>query len=178
VWFIGIAAVLALVIGIAIEESGRRAPMPYGAFLDQLDADNVASVTFQGTDIDGILKRPLDSAPSNNTTQRTTFRSHVPSFGDPALLPQLRKQHVVIDVTSSSSWKGILAGIPVPMVLFLAVILIGGVVRLVRGGKTSSGSAMPMGPMQGIVGLVSGIFGKKEQAAESPAHDGGAPKNG
>ena len=68
-WFVVIAAVLALAIGIAIEEAARRAPMPYGAFLDQLEAGNIASVTFRGTQIDGSLKHALGDAASNGAAQ-------------------------------------------------------------------------------------------------------------
>ena len=103
-WFIGIAAVLALVIGVVVEETGKRAPMPYGAFLDQLEAGNVASVTFQGTEIDGRFKHPLDATLPTGTAQRDTFRSRVPDFGDPALIPELRKQHVAIDVSVHLRW--------------------------------------------------------------------------
>ena len=176
-WFVIIAAVLALGIGIAMEESARRAPMPYGAFLDQLDAGNIASVTFRGTQIDGSLKHALGDAASNAAAQRNAFRSHVPDFGDPALLAELRKQHVVIDVASSSSWTRLLAGIPLPMLLFLGFIVVAGIVRFVRGGKAQSGSTMPMHPMQGMISLVSGLFGK-QQAAEPPSRDGAGPKSG
>lgn len=171
-WFVIIAAVLALGIGIAMEESARRAPMPYGTFLDQLEAGNVASVTFQGTQIDGRLKRALDGA------EKDTFRSHVPDFGDPALLAELRKQHVPIDIASSSSWTRLLAGLPWPMLLFIGIALVAGLIRLVRGGKTKTGSAMPTHPMQGMIGLVSGLFGKQHQAENPPAPDGGGPKSG
>jgi len=174
-WFVVIAVVLALGIGITMEESARRAPMPYGTFLDQLEAGNIASVTFRGTQIDGSLKHPLSDAASNAAAQKNTFRSHVPDFGDPTLLAELRKQHVVIDVASSSSWTRLLAGLPWPMLLFIGVALVAGLIRLVRGGKAQSGSAVPTSPMQGMLGLVSGLFGKKPQAAEPSAHDSGGP---
>jgi len=177
-WFIVIAAVLALVVGVVIEESGKRAPTPYGTFLDQLDAGNVASVTFQGMEIDGRFKQPLDSTPSSGAVQRDTFRSRVPDFGDPTLIPELRKQHVVINVTSTTSWTRLFAGLPWPMLLFIGVALIAGLVRLARGGKAQSGSAMPMHPMQGMVGLVSGLFGKQNQTPSSPPHDGDGTKSG
>lgn len=177
-WFVIIAAVLALGVGIAMEESARRAPMPYGAFLDQLEAGNIASVTFRGTQIDGSLKRALSDAASNGATQKNTFRSHVPDFGDPALLADLRKQHVVIDVASSSSWTHLLAGLPWPMLLFIGIALVAGLIRLIRGGKAQSGSTMPTHPMQGVIGLVLGLFGKQQQAAEPPKHEGDGPKNG
>jgi cell division protease FtsH len=177
-WFIIIAAVLALGIGIAMEESARRAPMPYGAFLDQVEAGNIASVTFRGTQIDGSLKHALADAASNGTAQGNTFRSHVPDFGDPTLLAELRKQHVVIDVASSSSWTRLFAGLPLPMLLFIGVALIAGLIRYLRGGKAQSGAAIPTHPMQGMIGLVSGLFGKRQQAAEPPKHDRGEPKSG
>ena len=172
-WFVAIGLLLALGIGIAMEESARRAPMPYGTFLDQLDAGNVASVTFRGTQIDGSLKHALGDAASNGAAQKNTFRSHVPDFGDPGLMPALRKQHVAIDVASSSSWTRLLAGLPWPMLLFIGIALVAGLIRLVRGGKAQSGSAMPTHPMQGVIGLVSGLFGKKPQAADPAAQDGG-----
>jgi ATP-dependent Zn protease len=179
-WFVVIAAVLALGIGIAMEESARRAPMPYGTFLDQVEAGNIASVTFRGTQIDGSLKHALGDAASNGATQRNTFRSHVPDFGDPTLLAELRKQHVVIDVASSSSWTRLLAGLPWPMLLFLGFIVVAGIFRFMRGGKVQSDSAMPMHPMQGMIGLISGLFGKQKQAAPPPTHDGQAvsPRRG
>jgi len=176
-WFVVIAAVLALGIGIVMEESARRAPMPYGTFLDQLEAGNIASVTFRGTQIDGSLKHALGDAASNGATQRNTFRSHVPDFGDPGLMPELRKQHVLIDVASSSSWTRLLAGLPWPMLLFIGIALVAGLIRLVRGGKTQSGTAMPTHPMQGMIGLVSGLFAKKPQTADPPTHDGAGPKS-
>lgn len=133
--------------------------MPYGAFLDQVEAGNIASVTFQGTQIDGRFKQPVGKAAVNGSAPQDVFRSRVPEFGDPSLLAALRKQHVAIDAVSSSNWTAWLARLPWPMVVFLAFILIAGVVRLARG-KPASDSAPPMHPMQGMIGLISGLFGK------------------
>lgn len=177
-WFVIIAAVIALGVGIAMEESARRTPMPYGTFLDQLEAGNIASVTFHGTQIDGNLKHALAAAVSNGAAQKNTFRSHVPDFGDPTLLVELRKQHVAIDVVSSSSWTRLLAGLPWPMLLFIGIALVAGLIRLLRGGKAQTGSAMPTHPMQGMIGLVSGLFSKQQKAADPPMQDGSGPKSG
>jgi hypothetical protein len=164
VWFIGVAvaAVLAFVI---VERLGGPAATPYSTFLDQLDAGNVASVTFQGTQIDGRFKHPLTAATSDGSKQNDTFRSRVPDFGDSSLIPELRKQHVAIDVTSSSQWTSWLGRLPWPMVIILGAILIAGLVRLARGGKPTV-SPLSMHPMGGMVGLVSGLFGR--QPTESP----------
>lgn len=177
VWVLGAIIVGLIVFGI-VESVGGPAATPYGSFLDQLDAGNVASVTFKGSEIDGRFKHPPSVAAANDSAQADTFRSRVPDFGDTSLIPELRKQHVAIDVaSSSSSWTRVLAGIPLPMLLFLGFIVVAATVRFVRGGKAQPGTAMPMHPMQGMIGLVSGLFGKQDQAASTPSPDGAAKKS-
>jgi ATP-dependent Zn protease len=176
VWFIVIAAVLLL--GVAVmEQTGKRPAMPYGAFLDQVEAGNVASVTFHGMEISGQFKHPLDNPPSGGAAQRDSFRSCVPYFGDPTLIPELRKQHVAIDVTSPSAWSWLLGHVPWPMLIFVGAILVAGFVRLMRGEKAQSGAVEPMMPMHGMMGLVSRLFAKKDQAASTPTHNSEEPKN-
>ncbi len=176
VLLLGLAAV-ALVIFAVVEAADIPAAMPYGKFLDQLEAGNVASVTFKGTEIDGRFKHPLNAAAANDAALTNTFRSRIPDFGDPSLIADLRKQHVTIDVASSTSWTRLLGSIPLPMWLFLGFILIAGAIRLLRGGKAQSGSTMPTHPMQGMIGLLSGLFGKEQQTAPPPAADGHEPKS-
>jgi hypothetical protein len=78
---------------------------------------------------------------------------------------------VVIDVYVPSSWTWLLGMVPFPILIFLGAIIVGGLVRLVRGGKARSPSAMPMHAMQGMMGLVSGLFGRPQQAASPPGRD-------
>jgi len=173
VWLLGVV-VVALVVFAIVESVGRPAATPYSSFLDQLDAGNVASVTFQGTRIDGRFKHAVAATAANGKAQQS-FHSRVPEFGDPTLLPELRKQHTAIDVVSSSNWTSWLAGLPWPMVVFLAIILIAGLVRFMRGGSPQSGGTMPIQPpMQGLIGL---LFGKR-QAATTPAPDRENTKSG
>jgi ATP-dependent Zn protease len=177
VWLLGIV-ILALAIYAIVEAASGPAATPYGMFLDQLDAGNVAGVTLQGTQINGSFKHPLNVATSESESQANTFRTRLPDFGDPSLIAQLRQQHVAIDVASSSSWTRLLAGIPLPMLLFLGFIVVAAMVRFVRGGKAQSDSAMPTHPMQGMIGLVSGLLGKQQQAASPPTKPGIGPKSG
>jgi ATP-dependent Zn protease len=177
VWFIGVVLVLLVVFAI-VEMAGRPAAIPYGAFLDQLDAGNVATVTFQGTQIEGRFKHPVGVTGSGGTEQRDVFRSRIPDFGDQTLLPELRKQHVAIDVASSSQWTSWLGRLPWPMFVFLGAIVIAGLVRLARGGKAQSGATVPMHPMQGVFGLVSGLFAKHDRLATPSGHPGGETKSG
>lgn len=164
----------ALVVGAAIyaivEMLGRPAAIPYGAFLDQLDAGNVASVTFDGTQIGGRFKHPVGETIAAGAAPQDVFRSRVPDFGDAALLPQLRKQHVAIDVASSSSWTRLLAGLPWPMLLLIGAMLIVGLFRMARGDKTQSTSAASVQPMQGMLGVVSGLFAKQSPVTSPPPH--------
>jgi ATP-dependent Zn protease len=167
VWLLGVIVVGLVVFGV-VESLGRPTPMPYSALLDQLDAGNVASVTFQGTQIDGHFKHPVATAASNGSTRENAFRSRVPEFGDPSLLAELRKEHVAIDVISSSNWTSWLAHLPWPMVVFLAFILIAGFARLVRGGSAPAGSPPGhMMPMQHMFAMFSGLFGKQGPAADT-----------
>ena len=175
VWSIGILAVLALIAAVVYEMTGNAAPMPYGAFLDQLVAGNVASVTFQGTEIDGRLKQPLVSARSIGTAPQEAFRSRVPDFGDPSLIPELRKQGVTIDVKSASQWLLLLGRVPWPIMIILGVMIVAGLVRLARGGKVQPASVMSMHPMGGMIGMVSGLFARPK-AEDQPVPGSGEPK--
>lgn len=176
VWFVAIAA--AVLLGVAvIEQTGKPAPIPYSAFLDQVEAGNVASVTFQGLEIDGRLKPPPDNSPSGGTAPGQSFRSLVPDVGDPTLIPALRKQHVVIDVAAPSAWSWLLGRVPWPMLIVVGVVLVAGFVRLVRGGKAPSGSAVPALPAHGMMGLVSRLFAKQPPDEGRPTRDADEPKS-
>jgi ATP-dependent Zn protease len=165
VWLLALVLLGALGY-LVVKQTEGPAPMPYGAFLDQVEAGNVASATFNGTEIDGRFKQPLSSGLATGTSRRDSFRSRVPDFGDPALIPELRKEHVAIDVRSPSQWVSLLARLPWPMLVFVALILVVALVRIVRGPKAGSGPDLPMRPGGGIIGLVSGLFGKKREGDE------------
>jgi hypothetical protein len=185
VWVVGIAAVLLFLYSIA-GSAARPPATPYGAFLDQLDAGNVASVVFHGVELDGRFKQPLDIAAANGAAPTDAFRSRVPDFGDPALISELRKHHVAADAVSPSPWTSSFGGnAPAIIVILSAIIfakpgvlvfgglLVAGLVRALRGGtKTAQQSTVPsnpmsMHPMYGMVKFTSGLF-SKQPSAESP----------
>jgi cell division protease FtsH len=175
-WFIVIAATLLLVM-LALEHTDKPASTPYSTFLDQLEAGNVASVNIQGTEISGHYKHPVDSTPLSGTKlQRDTFNSRTPDFGDPTLIQELRKQHVVIDINSPSQWTSLLSHLPWPMLLLLGVAILAGLVRLMRGGKMQSGSVASTLPAHGMMGLVSRLFGKRDQTS-TPTNDSDETKH-
>jgi hypothetical protein len=170
VWFIAIIMV-ALLGKAVIEHIDKPASLPFSTLLDQIDAGNIASVTFHGTEIRGRFRHPVASLSSRGKTQDDQFRSQVPDFGDPDLLPALHKQHVAIDVESPSSWIWLLGHLPWPMLILVAAILIAGLVRLVRGGKAQPGAMTSGMPAHGMIGLISGLFAKPGPRENPPARD-------
>jgi ATP-dependent Zn protease len=175
-WFIGIV-VLGIALVVVLEKSGRTAPMPYSTFLDQLEAGNVATVTFNGAEINGRFKRPLDSPFPVGTGQRDSFRTTVPEVGDPTLVPELRRQHVVIDVSTPSAWAWLLGRVPWPMLIFVGAMLVAAFIRLVRGGAVQPGTTASPLPAHGMIGLASKLFAKQEQPVSPPTQDSGKPKS-
>jgi ATP-dependent Zn protease len=165
VWIAAIIVVALAVFGLVEVNKGPTA-ISYSDFLDQLDAGNVGTVTFAGTQIDGKFKRPIREKAANNAEPEATFRSQAPAFGDPSLLPELRQQHVFIDVVSSSSWLSWFGRLPWPMVLIIVALLIAGLVKLARGDKATTVSALQSHPM---MAAVTGVFGKKEHEASGPS---------
>ncbi len=173
VWIFGVLLLGLAAFGV-MEIINRPAAIPYGDFFDQLNAGNVASVTFQGTQVTGHFKHAIAAPAAKGTAPQDVFRSQVPDIGDPALLPELRKEHVLIDVVSSSNWLSWLGRLPWPMVLFIAFILIAGIFKLRRGGTEPSGSAQSgtAMPMQHMSGMIAGLFGKQSPAGTSPQEPG------
>ncbi len=174
VWVACIVLVALAVFGV-MEMGSGPATIRYSDFLDQLDAGNIASVTFAGTQIDGRFKQPVAERGANNGAPLTVFRSRAPDFGDPTLLPELRKERVAVGV-ASSQWLGVggtaILGVlgafllAKPMLLIIAAAFIAGLVRVARGGKMDMHAILSMVPM---FKSVSGHNGKeKKSAGDSP----------
>jgi hypothetical protein len=176
-WFIAIAALL-LVIFVVVEMDGRAPATPYGAILDQLAAGNVASVTFEGTEINGRFKQPVSDTSSSGAAQRDVFRSRIPDFGDPTLIPELRKQQVAIDVAAPSPWTWLLGRVPWPMLAILAVLLVAAFTRMLRGGPLVPGSTGPAMPTHGMgpIGVLAGLFARERPGPGPAEQESDQPK--
>ncbi|PJR08812.1 hypothetical protein CEJ86_32135 [Sinorhizobium meliloti] len=125
-------------------------------------------------EIAGSFRTPLDAAVPTGTAQRDTFISRIPDVGDPSLIPALRGQHVAIAVSVPSAWTWLLGRIPFPILIFLGIMIVGGFVRPMDGGKRASGSSVPM---PGMAGLFASLAGKQRQTESGTGDDGDAPKN-
>jgi cell division protease FtsH len=76
----------------------------YTTFVEQVNANNVQSVTINGYTITGVFKSPVPSA--DGTTKSTQFTTTVPQFGNNDLIPLLQEHNVAITVQPSSSGGG------------------------------------------------------------------------
>jgi cell division protease FtsH len=163
-WLVGLAALLMLLMFVIFENAHKVAPIPYSAFLDQLEAGNVASVTFQGYEITGRLKHPVGATSPGPASASETFTTRVPEVGDSALVREIRNMHVAIDVRVPSLWTSLIARLPWPMLAFLAVMAVAGLVRLLRGGKPQSGQGGSSVPARGMMGLISGLVSTRRKS--------------
>jgi cell division protease FtsH len=92
-------------------ESVPSTEIPYSTFLDQAKANNVAQVTFAGQAVSGTFRTaipdpsatppatPSGASPGTAATPASylNFTSTLPPIDDPALLPLLKSNNVVID---------------------------------------------------------------------------------
>lgn len=152
VWIVAVLLLILAGAGVVALTSGP-APIAYGAFLDQVDAGNVAGVVFEGTRIEGSFKLPV-AGPGG--APATAFRSDAPAFGDPGLVAALRREHVTIGI-GAPAWLGagtltilgILGAVLVakPMLLLVAGAFVVGLVRLARGGTMDIRAILSVMPM-------------------------------
>jgi cell division protease FtsH len=76
----------------------------YTTFVEQVNANNVQSVTINGYTITGVFKSPVPSA--DGTTKSTQFTTTVPQFGNNDVIALLQEHNVAITVQPSSSGGG------------------------------------------------------------------------
>ena len=84
-------------------------PLPYSAFLEQLDAGNVAEIAIGQNQVRGSLKNPLPSGRSEFVTMRV----------DPEIAAQLAKHDVRFAGAVESTWLRDLLGWIVPTAIFI-----------------------------------------------------------
>ena len=73
----------------------------YTTFVEQVNANNVKSVTITDYTVTGAFASPVPSA--DGTTKSTQFTTTVPQFGNDELIPLLQQHNVAITVQPSSS---------------------------------------------------------------------------
>ncbi|MBI5666000.1 MAG: ATP-dependent metallopeptidase FtsH/Yme1/Tma family protein, partial [Nitrospirae bacterium] len=117
----------------------RQFTISYSQFLEQLDADNIHSVTIKKLMVSGELREEKDIYVSNGKTafKVKNFQTFLPSFQGEELLAKLKEKKVYIDVTSSEElspfWQFIVGLLPWVLIIGVWIFIMRGAQR-VQGG--------------------------------------------
>ncbi len=91
-----------------------RVTVPYSYFVSQVDHSNVASITAQGSTIQGTLRHSI-TYPAHNGTTTPYFKTERPAFADDHLLTALLNEGAVVNAkaatSSSGLWLTLLGGV-------------------------------------------------------------------
>ncbi|MGA7270108.1 MAG: ATP-dependent zinc metalloprotease FtsH [Acidimicrobiia bacterium] len=103
-----------------------RARIPYTFFVQQLDADNVASITSTGDTIQGTLKNavPDPEDTSSKPATFTQFETERPTFAEDNLFQRLQEHDVVVNAEPADApapiWQQIVFGFgPTLLLLYI-----------------------------------------------------------
>ena len=126
--------------------SQPSAAISYSAFVEQVTANNVVSVTISDYSVSGVSKGPVTSA--DGATHSTHFTTTVPQFGNDTLIPLLQEHHVAITVQSSGAggftfWLNVIMTI-VPIILLMGLFWwLSRRAAAAQGGLFSFGQSKP-----------------------------------
>jgi cell division protease FtsH len=129
-WRVGIAFLLiSILLYLWSQFFNLRGPeqynISYSQFIEQLNADNIKSVTIEGLQVNGefIKEISIQFPGEKRTTAVKNFQTFLPSFQGEGLLSELEKKNVVINVEPSekgSIFRQFLIGI-LPWVLIIGI---------------------------------------------------------
>jgi len=120
-------------------EVSERHEISYSLFIDQLNSDNIKSVTIKNLRVSGEFDQGIKIRPpgEKETADVKYFRTFLPSFQGKELLSRLEEKHVVINVEPSedvSFFEKLLFGI-LPWVLIIGIwLFIMRKTRQIQGG--------------------------------------------
>jgi cell division protease FtsH len=145
IWVLLALALASLFWGPLSNQLGNnRTQISYSTFRQDVEAGQVQSVTVQGQQIQGHLKKPAQMTTQNGqTVTYQDFVTYLPSFGDDELLSLLEAQGVTVQTEPQSnfSWGNLLVNI-------LSFVLLGAFVFLIfrqmRGGGQGGFSIFQM----------------------------------
>jgi cell division protease FtsH len=112
-------------------KESSRVEIKYSEFTEQLDAENLASVTIVEKEIQGTLKERSRAMTPSGPRDFTEFRTVIP-FEDPALVQRLEEKGVAVEAQEpSTNWILQLVGI-LPWILIIALWIF--LIRQMQGG--------------------------------------------
>jgi cell division protease FtsH len=138
-WLTIALAVLGFIAAVYVwfparEEALGRYEIPYTQFKALVGEDKVAEVRLRGHELQGRLREPAPLGPKGESANR--FATHVPAFGDEALLPALERHGVEVRVAENGRdglGSGLLAWLPSLVFLLLLFWLMQRAYRNVGG---------------------------------------------
>ncbi|GBD98646.1 ATP-dependent zinc metalloprotease FtsH [bacterium BMS3Abin07] len=101
----------------------------YSTFIEQLNGDNIFSVTIRGLEINGKFKNEIKTGLPNDTAKTSVkfFKTYLPSFQGEDLLSILNKKNVIINVEQSGKkslfWQFIIGFLPLAIIIGFWIVL-------------------------------------------------------
>ncbi|MBF0505910.1 MAG: ATP-dependent zinc metalloprotease FtsH [Nitrospirae bacterium] len=110
-------------LGVVGQKGQEQYPVNYTQFMEQLDADNVKSVTIKGLDVTGEFNKAvsIQLPEDKKTAQVRNFQTSLPPFQGEGLIARLRDKKVIINVISlekTSFWGQFLISL-LPLLLIV-----------------------------------------------------------
>jgi cell division protease FtsH len=150
-WIVAGIIVFLLAINLWVSsralEPGQPIAIPYSPkFLDQVQANNVKTISSTGDSITGTLKTAI-TYPAGSNTSSTNFSTQIPSFADNAsLFKSLRSEGVVINAQPTNKGPSIVESLLFgfgPTLLLVALFVF--IARRSAGAAGGAGGLMSFG---------------------------------
>ena len=148
-WVAVVAIVVNMIVVSILSKDDGRVTVPYSVFTEQVESDNVASVSARGQTISGVFRQAIDD-PSGTTSRVSKFRTERPVFAtdDPLTLLLSNRVDVMAESESTStSW---------PLVILVnfgpALLIVLGYLWLMRRASGAIGGIATMGRSRAVRG--------------------------
>jgi cell division protease FtsH len=166
-----------IVLTSTLQTQPTRVRIPYSpAFLDQVNAGNVSSISSKGTTVQGSFRTAVRYPANSTATPTKLFVTELPEFANNnALLTLLQSKGVVIDATSPSTGASVFVTLllsfgPALLIVLLFVWMMRRAAGGIGGGVTAFGRsrAQRVEPSEQHVNFedVAGIDEAKEELTE------------
>jgi cell division protease FtsH len=143
-WRAGIAILLFFLFLYIWSQLNVRNPeqynMSYSQFIEQLNANNIKSITIKNLQINGEFIKEIDiQLPGEKKTTRVKyFQTFLPSFQGEGLIAKLEEKNVVINVEStekgSSLWQILIGVLPWALIIGIWIFIMRRAQQQIRGG--------------------------------------------
>ncbi len=148
-WVAVVAIVVNMIVVSILSKDDGRVTVPYSVFTEQVESDNVASVSARGQTISGVFRQAIDD-PSGTTSRVSKFRTERPVFATDDPLTLLLSNRVDVMAESESTSTSWLLVILVNFGPALLIVL--GYLWLMRRASGAIGGIATMGRSRAVRG--------------------------